>query len=135
MVDSDHLARIAHVLPPAKRRRRLHRYPRFNARWDHAVPVLLRLLVEDLPARHTDDPRPDASLLQELGRLHCNVHFRAGCHENNLRRAAVRLRRDGSLWRMLPELSKTITTRMEVRASAPEAGGRPSQGLLALPHF
>src|SRR5260370_7758457 len=63
---SNHVARCADVSLPSERRGLLNRDPRLDAGGQHAVPVFLRLVLEDLPRGHGDDTRPDA-LGEQLG--------------------------------------------------------------------
>ena len=59
-VHADHGAAVADVAVPAERRGLLDPDARLHARRQHRVAVLLRLTVEELPARHAHDPRLDA---------------------------------------------------------------------------
>src|SRR4029077_4689385 len=66
---ADDASAAADVAVPAERGALLDRDPRRHGRQKHAVAVLLRLFIEDLPRRHRDDARADALRGELLVRL------------------------------------------------------------------
>src|SRR2546429_1039861 len=57
------------VTIPPEPARLLHRYPSRDVGRNHAVPIGLRLLLEQLPRRHADDAGPHARGAEPLVRL------------------------------------------------------------------
>src|SRR3954463_11648211 len=62
----DDVSLLADPLPPAQPDSGLDGEASFDVRWEHRVAVVDRLLLEELPTGHRDDPRRDALLLQLL---------------------------------------------------------------------
>src|SRR6266850_3484744 len=60
----------ADVALPAERGGLFHRHPRLYVWWQHAVTILLRLMLEDLPRRHRDDASADPFREQLAVRFH-----------------------------------------------------------------
>ena len=63
-VDGDDGALGAHPAVPAQRDTRLHADPERLLRWQHRIPILLRLRPEALPAGQRHDARADARAVQ-----------------------------------------------------------------------
>src|SRR4029453_18053138 len=67
---ADDAAGTSNVAFPSERRRLLHRNARSHRRRQHAVAVLRRLAIEDLPGHHRHHARADTSGAQLLVGLH-----------------------------------------------------------------
>src|SRR5215510_3507976 len=62
---------------PSQRRALLHCDTRLNVRWQHAVSILLGLVLEDLPGRHGYHARADAFREQLFVRCNGQADFTA----------------------------------------------------------
>src|SRR5215467_10143066 len=87
-VHANDLPRGAHVALPAESRRLLYCNARRHMRWQHTVPVLLRLVLEDVTRRHRDYARADALREQLLVGLYDQTDFAARGDEEYLGVAA-----------------------------------------------
>src|SRR5437667_2023877 len=73
----DHPAGSADVALPSERGGLLDRDARRHGGRQHAVPILLRLVLEDLPRRHRDDAGADALGDQLVVGFHGKTHLAA----------------------------------------------------------
>jgi len=55
-----------------------------HARGQDLVPIPIRLHREDVCTRHTHHPGLDALTRQPITRLQCQMHFGAGCDQNDV---------------------------------------------------
>src|SRR6516225_7193513 len=85
---ADGVAGAADVSLPAERGRLFDRQPRLHGGWQHAVPILLRLALEDLPRWHRDDARANALGEQLLVRLNGEAQLATRGDEDQLRISA-----------------------------------------------
>src|SRR5262245_27523647 len=76
-VPADHAARPADVALPPERRGLLHRNARCHMRWEDALLILLRLLLEEVPGWHRDNTRPNALSDEFFVGLHRETDFTA----------------------------------------------------------
>src|SRR5215510_10038320 len=80
---ADDSPRCADVTFPSKGRRLLYGDARGHLGWQHAVPVLLSLVIEDVPGRHRDYPRADTLSSELLVVFHGENDFAARGDENH----------------------------------------------------
>src|SRR5918999_3791588 len=71
-------------LGPAESRSRLDRDPGLDLGWQHAVPVVLGLLVEDLPRREAHHPGADSFLAEPLPGLQAERHLAPGGEQEHV---------------------------------------------------
>ena len=84
----------ADVIGPAEGRGLFHRDPRRDLRRQHAVAILLRLIVEQFPRRHAHHARLDALRLELFVRFDAQRHFAAGRQQEHVRLAVRRVGQD-----------------------------------------
>src|SRR5215470_11994628 len=80
---ADDSPRCADVTFPSKGRRLLYGDARGHLGWQHAVPVLLSLVIEDVPGRHRDYPRADTLSSELLVGFNGENDFTARRDENH----------------------------------------------------
>src|SRR5580698_1487634 len=79
-----HADTAASIAVPAKYRRLLHRNPCLHARRKHRVLILVGLLLEQLPGRHTDDARFYPFLSKFFVSIHAKRNLAAGADQNHV---------------------------------------------------
>src|SRR4051794_146350 len=88
-LERDDVSILPDPFPPAEPDAGLDGEASLDVRREHGVAVLDGLFLEELPARHRDDPRGDALLLQLLRRLEGDPDLRARGHDDQLRGAVA----------------------------------------------
>src|SRR6266705_5773371 len=73
------------VTVPPEPARLLHGYPSRNVGRNYAIPIRLRLLLEQLPRRHADDAGPHARGAELLVRLDAQGHLASGSEQQYVR--------------------------------------------------
>src|SRR5919109_3537610 len=87
IVAGDYATFRADVFAPAKARTRFDGHARVYVRRQQAISILLRLPFEELPRWHADHAATNALRREPLVRLHAELHFRSGAHQDDLRLA------------------------------------------------